>query len=71
MIRYRARWVVPITAPPIPDGVVACDDGLIRYVGPSDAAPPGDELDLGDAVLLPGLVIADTHLEITAKRGFL
>lgn len=71
MIRYRARWVLPITVPPIEDGVVACDDGVIRFVGARADAPPGDDLDLGDSALLPGLVNAHTHLELTAMRGFL
>jgi cytosine/adenosine deaminase-related metal-dependent hydrolase len=71
VIRYRARWVLPIAAPPIEDGVVACEDGVIRFVGRNDDAPPGDDFDLGDSVLLPGLVNAHTHLELTAMRGFL
>ena len=71
MIRYRARWVLPITAAPIEDGVVACESGVIRFVGQASEAPPGDDFDLGDAVLLPGLVNAHTHLELTAMRGFL
>lgn len=71
MIRYSARWVVPITAAPIENGVVACDDGVIRFVGRIEDAPPGDDFELGDSVLLPGLVNAHTHLELTAMRGFL
>lgn len=71
MIRYHARWVVPVTAPPIEHGTVACDGGEIRYVGPRAAAPPGDDYELGDALLLPGLVNAHTHLELTVMRGAL
>ena len=71
MIRYRARWVVPIASSPIAHGVVAVDGDRIAYVGPADQGPPGDETDLGDVVLLPGLVNAHCHLELTAMRGFL
>ncbi len=71
MIRYRARWVVPIVSEPVRDGVVAVDGERIAYVGPLGEAPPGDEHDLGDVLLLPGLVNAHTHLELTAMRGFL
>jgi 5-methylthioadenosine/S-adenosylhomocysteine deaminase len=71
MIRYRARWVVPISLPPIPNGVVAVDRDRIAYVGARSDAPPGDDVDLGDVVLLPGLVNAHCHLELTAMRGFL
>jgi cytosine/adenosine deaminase-related metal-dependent hydrolase len=71
VIRYRARWVVPIASSPIAHGVVAVDGDRIAYVGSADEGPPGDETDLGDVVLLPGLVNAHCHLELTAMRGFL
>src|SRR5438552_9395989 len=72
MIRYHARWVLPIVEPPIDHGTVGVDTGRIVFVGPRDAAPPATEdVDLGDAVLMPGLVNAHCHLELTALRGFL
>ena len=68
-----ARWLVPVTRAPVEDGAVAIDDdGRLAYVGPRADAPPCDDVeDLGDAVLLPGLVNAHTHLELTAMRGLL
>jgi 5-methylthioadenosine/S-adenosylhomocysteine deaminase len=71
MIRYRAGWVVPVASPPIADGVVAVERDRIAYVGSADEGPAGDEQHLGDVVLLPGLVNAHCHLELTAMRGFL
>ncbi|HKW46255.1 MAG TPA: amidohydrolase family protein [Gemmatimonadaceae bacterium] len=71
MICYRAQYVLPISAPPIVDGVVGVDRGRIGYVGTSAHAPSGRIEDLGDAILLPGLVNAHCHLELTAMRGFL
>jgi 5-methylthioadenosine/S-adenosylhomocysteine deaminase len=71
VIRYRARWVVPICSPPISDGAVVVDGSRIEYVGPFDEAPAGDDHDLGNVVLLPGLVNAHCHLELTVMRGFL
>ena len=71
MIRYHARWVVPITSEPVRDGVVAVEGNRIAFVGPPEEAPSGADYDLGDALLLPGLVNAHTHLELTAMRGFL
>ena len=71
MIRYRARYVIPVVRPPIVDGVVAVDGDRIAYVGPVAGAPAARSVDLGDVALLPGLVNAHTHLELTAMRGFL
>jgi len=73
--RYHARWVVPVSRPPIGDGTVAVDGGRITYVGTRADAPPAPpatiDVDLGDVALLPGLVNAHTHLELTAFRGVL
>ena len=70
-MRYHARWVLPITQPPIENGTVVERDGRITYVGRRANAPAGDDYDLGEAILLPGLVNTHTHLELTAMRGFL
>jgi 5-methylthioadenosine/S-adenosylhomocysteine deaminase len=69
---YTARWVVPVSSPPVAHGAVAVDDaGRIVYVGPAAGAPEGPAESLGDGVLVPGLVDAHTHLELTAFRGLL
>jgi len=70
-MRYHARWVLPITQPPIENGTVVETDGVITYVGSREDAPPGPDYDLGEAILLPGLINTHTHLELTAMRGFL
>jgi 5-methylthioadenosine/S-adenosylhomocysteine deaminase len=70
-MRYHARWVLPITQPPIENGTVVESGGSITYVGPRVNAPAGADYDLGDAILLPGLINTHTHLELTAMRGFL
>ncbi|MDQ3518468.1 MAG: amidohydrolase family protein [Gemmatimonadota bacterium] len=69
--RYLARWVVPVTQPPIENGCVVEQEGIITYVGGMGDAPPGEDHDLGDSVLLPGIINAHTHLELTSMRGFL
>ena len=71
MIRYHAHWVVPVTAPAIRDGTVVVDGRTIAWVGPRSGAPAGRDVDLGDAILCPGLVNAHCHLELTVMRGFL
>ncbi|HYS69178.1 MAG TPA: amidohydrolase family protein, partial [Gemmatimonadaceae bacterium] len=70
-MRYHARWVLPITQPPIENGTVVETDGKITYVGPRSGAPAGKDYELGESILMPGLVNAHTHLELTAMRGFL
>ena len=67
---YAARWVLPIDQPPFEDGEVVVENGRIAAVRPR-ATPANECRDFGEAVLLPGLVNAHTHLEYTALRGFL
>jgi len=71
MIRYHARWVVPVTQPSIANATVVAHGGRIVYVGARDGAPAGEDVDLGEVALLPGLVNTHTHLELTVMRGFL
>ena len=63
-----ARWVFPVCSPPIADGAVAIQAGRIAGVGPcaklTVAFPTADRWDVGEAVLLPGLVNCHTHLEL-------
>jgi cytosine/adenosine deaminase-related metal-dependent hydrolase len=69
--RLRARWVLPVTAPPIENGEVVIEDERIVEVRPSrDAAITGVR-DFGEAVIMPGLVNVHTHLDYTLMRGLL
>jgi cytosine/adenosine deaminase-related metal-dependent hydrolase len=68
VIRYRASWVVPISGSPIRDGCVTVDGGRVAVVGRPGAAPTSGERDLGDVALMPGLVNAHTHLELSYLR---
>src|SRR5205085_10789451 len=71
VIRYHARWVLPVSAAPIEQGTVAVENGRIAFVGERAKAPKGVDTELGDALLMPGLVNVHTHLELTVLRGFL
>lgn len=72
---YSARWVLPLSSPLIEHGAVAVDGPLI--VGVGDAAEIASKFSdariesFGQSVILPGLVNAHTHLELTAFRGYL
>jgi cytosine/adenosine deaminase-related metal-dependent hydrolase len=66
----RAAFVAPMDGPFIRDGCLAIFGDRIEAVGPCDqmlgwsgAAPMED---LGDVVLLPGLINAHTHLEFSS-----
>jgi 5-methylthioadenosine/S-adenosylhomocysteine deaminase len=48
---------------------VAVDGDRIAYVGPAADGPPGTVHALGDAIVLPGLVNAHAHLELTDLAG--
>ncbi|HKO35667.1 MAG TPA: amidohydrolase family protein [Pyrinomonadaceae bacterium] len=72
---YSARWVLPIASAPIEHGAVAVAGETIVGVGAREdlAArfPHAAATDFGASVLLPGLVNAHSHLELTVMRGFL
>jgi len=65
LIRYHARWVLPVASPPIADGWVAVDGGRVVAVGRGRPADLADDEQLGDVALMPGLVNAHTHLELS------
>jgi cytosine/adenosine deaminase-related metal-dependent hydrolase len=70
MIVLRAAWICPITRPPIEHGWLAIDDDrIVAYGGDLRDAPPHPIRDLGNVVVLPGLVNAHTHLELSWLRG--
>jgi len=84
MTGCRAAWVVPVVGPPIADGAVVWDDEAIVDVGPARDvwarwgprvgwAPLGEAgpglFDLGARAVLPGLINAHTHLELSWMQG--
>ncbi len=72
---YSARWVLPVSASPIENGAVAVEGSRIVGVGNRaeivERFPSFCVEDLGEAVILPGLINTHTHLELTAMRGYL
>ena len=63
----RARWVFPVVGPPLPDGTVTVEADRIAAVEPAGARTA--DIDLGNAAVLPGLVNAHTHLDLSGMRG--
>jgi cytosine/adenosine deaminase-related metal-dependent hydrolase len=62
-ITLRARHVLPMIGPPIENGWVRIERGRIVAIGRRHTS--GAVHDLGDAIILPGLVNAHTHLEFS------
>lgn len=66
---YRAARLWPGDGPAIADAILVVRDGKILAAGKrADVSVPADAVvhDLGDAVIIPGLIIAETSL---AERG--
>jgi len=66
MPSYTAEWVLPISGEPMRRGAVSIDEGRIAAVHDS---PPLDAADLGPVAIMPALVNAHTHLELSYLRG--
>jgi len=70
----RARILLPVSGPPIEDGAVIVSGKCIAAVGPwRDLARHRGRkaVDLGEVLLLPGLVNAHCHLDYTDMAGLL
>ena len=63
---YRAAWLLPISDDPVRDGWVAVENGRIVSSGAGNVPAV---IDLGSAVILPALVNAHTHFELSYLRG--
>lgn len=70
----RARIILPVSAPPIEDGAVFIAGNKIKSIGPwKSLRPSGREkiFNLGEVILLPGIVNAHCHLDYTDMAGAL
>jgi cytosine/adenosine deaminase-related metal-dependent hydrolase len=62
MTTFSADWILPIAEPPIRGGFVTVADGRIAHVSREVAPHPAA---LGSVAILPALVNAHTHLELS------
>jgi cytosine/adenosine deaminase-related metal-dependent hydrolase len=73
MILYAAKHLLPVASPPIQNGAVLVHEGRIVAVGRrkdvARAHPNAEVRELGDAVIVPGLVNAHTHVELSFMNG--
>lgn len=75
MIIYAAQWVLPISSPPIESGALAVEGGCIIAVGArahlTERFPEAPIRDFAQAAILPGLINAHSHLELSLLRNSL
>jgi cytosine/adenosine deaminase-related metal-dependent hydrolase len=64
-----ARWVFPGAGSPLEGGTVTLCGDRIEAVEPYGTRTPDE--DLGNAALIPGLVNAHTHLDLSGARGLI
>jgi cytosine/adenosine deaminase-related metal-dependent hydrolase len=64
-----ARWVFPATAPPLKGGTVTIRGDRIVSVEPHGERTA--DIDFGNAAIIPGLVNAHTHLDLSGMRGLI
>jgi cytosine/adenosine deaminase-related metal-dependent hydrolase len=62
-----ARWIFPADRAPLEQGTLTLQAERIVAVEPHGRRTP--DVDLGDVALLPGLVNAHTHLDLSGLRG--
>ena len=66
----RARFIYPVSAPPIEDGFIRVKGEIISEMGAwSDCKDQDGVEDLGEVILMPGLVNAHCHLDYTDFAG--
>jgi cytosine/adenosine deaminase-related metal-dependent hydrolase len=66
MTAFRARIVFPVSSPPVENGMACIDQGKIVVLGKWDGRAATD---LGDVILMPGLINAHCHLDYSVMRG--
>jgi cytosine/adenosine deaminase-related metal-dependent hydrolase len=69
-IVLTAAWLAPMDRPPLRDGAVVIRGGRVAGIGSIAAMreqhPSAGVHEFGDAIILPGLVNAHTHLELSS-----
>ncbi|MBI3813975.1 MAG: amidohydrolase family protein, partial [Nitrospinae bacterium] len=71
IVKIVADWVLPISSPPFKDGAVVIEGDTIKAVGKKKdllRLPYDETVDCSGKILMPGLINAHAHLELTGFR---
>ena len=66
-LTLSARFLFPIDQPPIANGCLTIRSGRVLTIDAQGTRSV--DIDLGNAAILPGLVNAHTHLDLSGLRG--
>lgn len=66
MTTLRSRILFPVSSTPVEDGMVCVESGKIVAWGQWDGR---ESTDLGETILMPGLINAHCHLDYSVMRG--
>lgn len=72
ILKIEADWILPVTSPPIKDGVIIIDGNVVKAMGIKrelSSFPCDKTIDCSNKILMPGFINAHTHLELTGLRG--
>jgi aminodeoxyfutalosine deaminase len=64
---FTARWVFPVSGPPLANGTVTVNGDRVEAVEPRGTRTPDE--DFGNTAIVPGLVNPHTHLDLSGARG--
>jgi cytosine/adenosine deaminase-related metal-dependent hydrolase len=70
MRQFLSQWLLPVSGPPIRHAWLRIDRGrIVAYGDARSRMSAADEIDLGSVAVMPGVVNAHTHLELSWMRG--
>lgn len=71
MLRFAANYILPISQPPIKNGIVETDDDgrIIRIIDPQTIKGELNRTQFFNGVIVPGFVNSHCHIELSHLKG--
>lgn len=70
--KIEAKWIIPVSSPPIEDGVIIIREGRIAFIGEKGGCPDiycDEIIDCQQQIVMPGLINPHTHLALSGLKG--